>query len=117
MEDVSLEKLAAQLQQSLASIPEPRHVPHGRERFFGYLIKRIHALKVKMYQEPGHSLPHIHIDHARGDNHSASYSIDPPKRLEGYLDARSDYIVLNWLATNKDALLTAWQSLQDGSHD
>ena len=114
-DETPLQKLARELQQRLGTIPDSSQALHAREHFSAYLIRRIYALKIKMYQESGHALPHIHIDHGHGDNHSASYSIDPPGRLEGHLDARSELIVLDWLASNKEGSLQAWQSLQDGS--
>jgi hypothetical protein len=116
MSDPSFRQLATELQQRLGTIPSSGNVSPGRTTYSAYLIRKIHALKLKMYQEPGHALPHIHIDHGP-QHHMASFSISPAKRLEGSLDARSEYIVLDWIATNKDSLLSAWQSLQDGTPD
>ena len=116
MDDTTFRSLAIELQQSLGTFPAPRQTRPGREPSLGFLVKKIHALKLKMYQEPGHALPHIHIDHGP-NNHAASYSINPPERLEGRLDAQSEKIVLSWLGRNKEQLLTAWQSMQDGVPD
>jgi hypothetical protein len=115
MQDANFSELAADLQRRIG-----RELTAEDMRFLGtingYPIARIQALKLKMYQERGHSLPHIHVDLGRR-RHIASYSIDPAKLLEGCLDARSDFIVLDWLATNKERLLGFWYSLQGGKPD
>ncbi|ADV27763.1 hypothetical protein Psesu_1924 [Pseudoxanthomonas suwonensis 11-1] len=84
--------------------------------FNAYLLRKVQRLKLKMYQEKGHPLPHLHVDHGR-EHHSASFSLDPPKRLEGRLGSREEAIVLAWIAAHKDQLLAAWRSLQDGAPD
>jgi Domain of unknown function (DUF4160) len=115
MQDSNFSELVADLQRRIG-----RELTAADMRLLGtingYPIARIQALKLKMYQEPGHSLPHIHVDLGR-QHHIASYSIDPAKLLEGRLNARSDFIVLDWLATNKERLIGFWHSLQDGQPD
>src|SRR5712691_11521708 len=49
------------------------------------LLMRYKALKIKIYQEVGHRLPHVHIDYGR-DHHVASYMIENGRRLSGNLD-------------------------------
>jgi hypothetical protein len=78
------------------------------------LLMKLRALKIKMYQEPGHQLPHVHIDYGRR-NHVASYSISEPKRLAGTLDAKYDREVVGWIAACRDKLLELWRSLQSGT--
>ncbi|ATC86219.1 DUF4160 domain-containing protein [Pseudoalteromonas arctica] len=39
-------------------------------------------MKIKIYQEKGHHLPHIHIDYGR-QQHAASYAIETGERIEG----------------------------------
>lgn len=77
------------------------------------LLKR-GQLKFKMYQEPGHSLPHIHIDYGR-QNHAASYGIEPPSRLIGNLDGKYDRSVMEWISSRKDKLLEVWALVQAGT--
>lgn len=114
MESPSFLRLAKQLQSSLGIVKPPMGDPRPGRGFRAYLLRKVDRLKLKMYQEKGHALPHLHVDygHAR---HSASFSLDPPKRLEGGLRSREEAIVLAWIGANKDELLAAWQSLQSGS--
>ncbi len=55
------------------------------------LIKRDN-IKIKMYQEKGHSRAHFHIDYGRV-NHVASYAVDTGERLDGNLDKKYDRAV------------------------
>lgn len=41
-------------------------------------------IRIKIYQEKGHHLPHIHIDYEK-KLHFASYSMETGKRLVGNL--------------------------------
>lgn len=77
------------------------------------MVLRIEPLKFKMYQEKGHSLPHLHIDYGK-IHHVASYSIDPVERLEGQLSHKYDFAVLAWIRSNKDRLLQLWHRMQAG---
>lgn len=77
------------------------------------MVIRLERLKLKMYQEKGHSLPHLHVDYGR-DHHVASYSIDPAARLEGTLHRKYDYPVFRWIESHKDKLLELWGTLQTG---
>ena len=78
-----------------------------------FLLLKRGDLKFKMYQEPGHGLPHIHIDYGR-QNHVASYRIDPPSRLIGNLDGKYDRSVLDWISLRKEKLLETWALVQAG---
>jgi hypothetical protein len=112
--DSSIQSLAVDLQRSLwiwgedfkPSAPLPRGVAAA-------MVIRMERLKLKMYQERGHSLPHLHIDYGK-DHHVASYSIDPVARLEGTLQRRYDYPVSHWIESHKDKLLELWGTLQGG---
>ena len=77
------------------------------------LVTRIKNLKIKMYQESGHQLPHLHVDYC-GAAHAASYSLDG-SRLAGSLDRKYDRVVLSWIASNRDNLFNIWKSLQSGA--
>ncbi|MCK8133285.1 MULTISPECIES: DUF4160 domain-containing protein [Pseudoalteromonas] len=70
-------------------------------------------MKIKIYQEKGHHLPHIHIDYGR-QQHAASYAIETGERIEGNLPRKYDNDVSNWLEQNRDKVLEIWQSLQAG---
>ena len=88
--------------------PPPRRGKHVA------LVRRIDQLKLKMYQERGHTLPHIHVD-LGSKHHVASYALDPAKRLEGNLAKKHDRVVLSWIGRNRKALLVLWLQLQSGS--
>ncbi len=102
------------LQNQLAQVDLlTRHSHSTRAGDISFLLGKRDNLKFKMYQEPGHSLPHIHIDYGR-QNHAASYRIDPPTRLIGNLDRKYDRSVLEWIKCRKDKLLEAWALVQAG---
>lgn len=110
-----LEDELKQLQHRLALVDlltERRARPY--EHLTELLIVKLGPLKVKMYQETGHQVPHVHIDYGR-HNHVASYSIDEGRRLAGTLPAKYDREVLDWIAANRTTLLQAWQALSSGS--
>jgi hypothetical protein len=77
------------------------------------LLVRRKNMKIKMYQEAGHALPHIHIDYGN-QHHAASYSVDSGLRIVGDLPAKYDGDVSSWLERNRSKLLELWNSLQDG---
>jgi hypothetical protein len=110
---MSLTDLAPKLQNDLGLvdlITEPLRSGRGSMEF---LVIKLDRLKIKIYQEKGHSLPHIHVDYGK-QHHAASFSIDPPKRIEGQLDGKYDRPVQKWLTCNKDALIALWSALQAG---
>jgi hypothetical protein len=77
------------------------------------LLVRRKNMRIKMYQEASHALPHIHIDYGN-HHHTASYSIDSGLRIVGDLPAKYDGEVFSWLERNRSKLLEIWDSLQDG---
>lgn len=50
-------------------------------------------MKIKIYQEKGHYLPHIHIDYGR-QQHTASYAIGSGERIEGSLSKNMTLVSL-----------------------
>lgn len=105
-----LEELQSQLAQvDMLTTPTRSH----RSSYISLLLLRRGNLKLKMYQEPGHNLPHIHIDYGR-QSHVATYCIDPPARLVGTLDGKYDRSVTEWISSRKEKLLEAWSLLQTG---
>jgi hypothetical protein len=85
----------------------------GNTSDLSFLLVKKDRLKFKMYQEPGHALPHIHIDYGNLF-HAASYRIDPPSRLTGKLDRKFDKTIIEWIAQRKNKLLEAWALVQAG---
>ena len=106
---------ARSLQRELSGLDEPsgRFQPTRRPGFSAALIQRLAQLKIKMYQERGHALPHLHVDYGK-QHHVASYSLDPPARLEGDLDTKYDRKIVGWIAVHKAQLLKVWNRLQAG---
>lgn len=112
---MELESEVSGLQRQLAQVdlltgPTPRRNKDALE----FLLLKRGNLKFKMYQEPGHSLPHIHIDYSR-ESHVASYAIDPTARLVGTLDRKYDSMVIEWISSHKEKLLNLWAVAQVGS--
>lgn len=109
-----LQELVQALQRDLAQVDlltRPSRSPSG---FVEFLILKSDNLKFKIYKEPGHNLPHIHIDYGK-NHHAASYGIDPAVRLAGNLASKYDRSVLAWIANNRGTLLALWQALQTGT--
>ena len=111
---MSLEREMEELQGKLAQVdllaqtttrPGAAHI--------GFVVMKRGSLKVKMYQEQRHKLPHIHVDYGR-QNHVASYSIDPVVRLKGSLDRKYDEVVTRWIEAHRDMLLALWKKVGVG---
>jgi hypothetical protein len=79
-----------------------------------FLIIKKQNLKIKMYQEQGHSEPHVHIDYGNG-NHVASFSVSDGRRLCGNLDRKYEKLVKLWIYTHKEQLNQLWIAAQSGS--
>ena len=110
---MDLRELAHSLQHDLAQVDLATSSPRSSGRFIERLILRRDPLKLKIYQEPGHSLPHLHVDYGRIP-HAASYGIDPATRLAGNLPDKYDRSVISWVNENRPALLVLWDELQIG---
>ena len=87
--------------------------PRSRSRFLEVLLIKRQNMKLKIYQEKGHQLPHIHIDYGN-KNHVASYSIETGQRLEGSLSKKFDNDVVSWLSNNRERVVEIWNTLQSG---
>lgn len=81
--------------------------------FFELLLLRLQNLKIKMYQERAHNMPHIHIDYNK-QSHVASYAIHSGLKIEGDLNKKYDETISNWILKNQDNLLKIWESLKNG---
>lgn len=110
-----LESEVGELQRDLAAVDLLIRRPgrRGKDDYLELLVARRDRLKVKMYQETGHKLPHVHIDYGR-EHHVASYSIDPARRLAGTLDGGYDSTVLEWITSRRPRLLEVWHAMQSG---
>lgn len=59
-------------------------------------VGRLRNMKIKIYPEPGHKMPHIHIDYGR-EHHVASFSIETGERIiQGTLDRKYDSEIKGW---------------------
>lgn len=81
--------------------------------FVEALLAKRKPLKVKIYQEVGHSMPHVHVDYGRR-HHVATYRVNDGERIEGNLDKKYDSDVSNWLVRNNNVILVVWDELQSG---
>lgn len=82
--------------------------------FMEILLVKRQKMKIKIYQEKGHQLPHIHIDYGK-QTHAASYAIQSGDRIEGNLSKKYDSDVSSWLGRNRDKILEIWNALQVGA--
>jgi len=111
---MELEQEVAELQRQLAMIDLlTRSARRGHVNDLEFLLLKRGDLKVKMYQEPGHALPHIHIDYGR-KNHIAAYSIDPVSRLAGTLEKKYEQTATEWISSRRLQLLELWAAVQSG---
>ncbi|MBI4006834.1 MAG: DUF4160 domain-containing protein [Gammaproteobacteria bacterium] len=111
---MNLESEIKELQRQLAQVDlVTESSTRSGSKLLELLLLKSKDIKVKMYQEQGHAMPHIHIDYGR-QHHVASFSIEPPARLEGTLDRKYDKEVTKWVASHKHKLLEIWKTLQAG---
>ena len=112
---IKFESEVAELQRQLAQVGMLTSTARRRDEdaLLELLLLKRGNLKLKMYQEPGHNRPHIHIDYGR-EKHVASYAIDPVVRLVGTLDRKYDRTVTEWILSRKERLLNLWEVVQAG---
>lgn len=114
-ETMGLEEEFTELQNLFAQkdpITQPRKA--SKNGFMEILLAKRKNMKIKIYQEKGHKLPHIHIGYGK-KNHAASYSIESGDRLEGDLPKKYDSDVVFWLNRNRCQILEIWHTLQKGN--
>lgn len=110
---VDLSELARQLQQEIA-IAEMRSPASRRgEQSLGFLVMKKKDLKLKIYQEPTHDRPHIHVDIGKS-HHDCSFAIDPVELLAGYLTKEQMKTVIAFIERNREVLLKMWADLKAG---
>jgi Domain of unknown function (DUF4160) len=113
---MALEEEFDELQQLFAQkdlLYEPRRPSSGR--FLELLLAKRKNMKIKIYQETGHHLPHIHVDYGKL-HHVASYAIQSGERIDGNLPKQYDADVSSWLERNREKVLVVWRELQEGSN-
>ena len=109
-----LEEKLKLLQHELALIdfytPSLHHTSPDSSEF---LLLKLKEIKLKMYQERGHSMPHIHIDYGK-QHHVASFSINPIAKIEGSLPKNYHDRIIIWITNHKEELLKIWIEAQKG---
>lgn len=112
-EDIVLEEELQQLQIQMAWVDFHPDESDSSSDTTRLLLFKKDALKIKMYQETGHALPHIHIDYGR-ESHTASYSLDGPTRLAGTLSRKYERVVVDWITEHKAKLIELWETVRAG---
>ena len=113
---VELTDVLKNLQSALANIDLiTRPSSASSNRFPEFLVLKLENIKIKMYQEQKHSLPHIHIDYAKRI-HVASFSINPATIIDGSIDKKYEKSITDWITTNKGMLLKIWAEAQSGGN-
>jgi hypothetical protein len=79
-----------------------------------FLLLKRRNIKVKMYQETGHKIPHVHIDYGPV-SHVASYAVNPVERLAGDLDKKYEREIVTWIELNRDLLVKIWDAVQSSN--
>lgn len=113
---MSYQKITEILQRKLAEIDlltEPRR--HTRTGFNEFLLIKLKDIKLKMYQEKGHAMPHIHIDYGK-QYHVASFSVQGCSRIEGSLHSKYNKPIIAWITENSEMLLRIWNEAQTGGN-
>lgn len=110
---MNLNDLASKLQRDFGLVDLLPRSSRFNNGSLELLVIKLDRLRIKIYQEKGHFLPHVHIDYGK-QHHAASFSIDPPARIEGQLSTKYDRSIQEWLSGNKEVLLALWATLQEG---
>lgn len=82
--------------------------------FIELLLVKLQDIKIKIYQERGHALPHVHIDYGKM-HHIASFSINPTERIEGSLSKKYDRAIISWISERSEEILKIWNEIQKGN--
>lgn len=114
--ETSYKDILKLLQRNMAQIDlftEPRS--QSSSGFTELLLLKLKDIKLKMYQEKGHAMPHLHIDYGKL-HHVASFAIEPPSRIEGSLHSKYDHSIIEWITSNSENLLKIWNAIQAGDN-
>ncbi len=75
----------------------------GHGRSVSILISTVRgkkkATEVKIYREPNHHRPHVHID-----AHDASFDIDTGKMIVGKCDSKTQALIKRWIVHHRSDL-------------
>ena len=113
---VELTEMLKNLQSSLANIDLLTRSSSASSHIFPeFLVSKLENIKIKIYQEQKHPLPHIHIDYAKR-LHVASFSINPATMIDGSIDKKYEKSITDWITTNKGMLLKIWAEAQSGGN-
>lgn len=69
-------------------------------------------VKICMYKEDNHKLPHIHVSYK--DEGDISVCIDSGRILAGKMKGKLLKKVLAWVGRHKESLLNCWEQIQSG---
>lgn len=105
-----MEEELKELQYSLAIIDE---MTPSDGIYTDALLLKFKNIKIKIYQEKNHKLPHIHIDYNK-EYHIASYDIKNCIKIEGNVDNHYDKRIIKWIDKYKKILLKVWDDMQEG---
>lgn len=109
-----LETLAKDLQWEIAMADDlATPTRRGSDQSLGLQLMKLQDLKIKMYKEVKHSLPHVHIDIGKS-NHDSSFGISPAELLVGEISKRHEKVIIAFIERNRDILLQIWAGLKDG---
>ncbi|MEX0729503.1 MAG: DUF4160 domain-containing protein [Aquisalimonadaceae bacterium] len=83
--------------------------------YIEFLVHKRRNIKIKMYQEKGHYVPHVHIDYGHS-HHAATYTIEYAQRIAGSLDKKYDREVTAWISSCREQLQDIWDTTQAGKN-
>lgn len=101
-----------ELQKKLAQID--LIMESSKNNCLGLQLVKLKNIKIKIYQEYSHNLPHIHIDY-NDEIHAASYAIHSGEKIEGSIKKKYDKEISNWILKNQENLIKIWELLQNGN--
>jgi hypothetical protein len=106
------------LQNDLAFIDliTPQKNKSSQQSMLGELLLKKDSVRIKIYQEIGHKMPHLHIDYGH-QKHIASYAIDTGHMIKGSLNKKYDKAIFRWILNNKEQLNKIWVALQNGEYE
>jgi hypothetical protein len=110
---MQMDKAIEQLQAKLGLI-DLLTQETSRSGYTEFLVTKKQNLKIKMYKEPGHYRPNIHIDYG-SHNHAAMFSLSDGKKLRGNLDRKYEESIVSWIAEHQIALNELWVAVQSGN--
>jgi hypothetical protein len=100
------------LQRQLADVDIQRAISAmAKSGVHPYMVLKREHLKIRVYKEANHQRPHFHIEY-KNKEFTASYGINPLRRLAGKMPARYEKPMLAWAASNQATLLKIWNGLQ-----